>query len=126
MLVVLQAMSTRAGAVVDSDGQRIVAFILAHPGLGPRRIAATLAEQRWGGLSLSPHGVWRVLRRHALNRLVPLLSLVTGCRPSRPGRLTGRPALRARASYWPSAGPTWIWTRVRSPSGTPFDVALGR
>jgi transposase InsO family protein len=159
MLVVLQAMSTRAGAVVDSDvlfafrlrlldvarergvseacrifgihrstyyrwrhaversglemlrprerrrprmpnqlsqlvEQRIVAFSLGHPGLGPRRIAATLAQERWGGLAVSPNGVWRVLRRHGLNRRMARLSLVAGYaappEPERPAPLESR------------------------------------
>ena len=28
--------------------QRVIAFALGHPGLGPRRISATLAQERWG------------------------------------------------------------------------------
>ena len=47
--------------------QRIVAFALAHPGLGPRRISAELARDKWGGIRISEHGVWRVLRRFNLN-----------------------------------------------------------
>jgi transposase len=39
--------------------QRIVAFALAHPGFGPRRIASELARERWGGLVVPPNGVWR-------------------------------------------------------------------
>jgi transposase InsO family protein len=58
--------------------QRIVAFSLGHPGLGPRRISATLAQERWGGIVVSPNGVWRVLRRHGLSRRVSRLSLVAG------------------------------------------------
>lgn len=46
---------------------RIVAFALGHPGLGPARIAAELARERWGGLLVSHNGVWRCLRRHGLN-----------------------------------------------------------
>jgi transposase InsO family protein len=57
---------------------RIVAFSLGHPGLGPRRVAVTLAQERWGGLAVSPNGVWRVLRRHGLNRRISRLSLVAG------------------------------------------------
>jgi len=57
---------------------RIVAFSLGHPGLGPRRVAATLAQERWGGLAVSPNGVWRVLRRHGLSRRINRLSLVAG------------------------------------------------
>lgn len=58
--------------------ERIVAFSLGHPGLGPRRISATLAQARWGGLQVSPNGVWRALRRHGLNRRIRRLGLVAG------------------------------------------------
>jgi len=57
---------------------RILAFAIAHPGLGPRRISATLAQERWGGIRISHTGVWRVLRRHGLSRRVSRLSLVAG------------------------------------------------
>ena len=40
---------------------RIVAFSLAHPVYGPRRIGAELARENWGGIRISEHGVWRVL-----------------------------------------------------------------
>jgi hypothetical protein len=36
--------------------QRIVAFSLAHPGFGPRRISAELASEKWGGIRISEHG----------------------------------------------------------------------
>src|SRR3982751_4123801 len=39
-------MPNQLSAVVE---ERIVAFALAHPGLGPRRIAAGLARPPWGG-----------------------------------------------------------------------------
>ena len=58
--------------------QRVVAFSLGHPGLGPRRISATLVQKRWGGIGISPNGVWRVLRRHGLSRRISRLSLVAG------------------------------------------------
>lgn len=58
--------------------QRIVAFALGHPGLGPARIAAELRKQRWGGLVVSHNGVWRCLRRHGLNTRVKRLALVAG------------------------------------------------
>ena len=58
--------------------QRVVAFALGHPGLGPRRISASLAQERWGGIVVSPNGVWRILRRHGLNRRISRLSLVAG------------------------------------------------
>lgn len=67
--------------------QRIVAFAIAHPGLGPRRVAAELARPRWGGLVVSPNGVWRVLRRHGLNTRARRLALVAGYRaPYEPPR----------------------------------------
>lgn len=85
--------------------QRIVAFALAHPGLGPKRIAAELARERWGGLRISANGIWRVLCRHGLNTRAKRLALVAGYqaryeraplaeRPrhietSRPGELVG-------------------------------------
>jgi transposase InsO family protein len=58
--------------------QRIVAFSLGHPGLGPRRVAAELAQARWGGLVVSANGVWRCLRRHGLSTRHKRLSLVAG------------------------------------------------
>jgi transposase InsO family protein len=56
--------------------QRIVAFALAHPGLGPRRISAELAREKWGAIRISEHGVWRVLRRVGLNTRGKRLALV--------------------------------------------------
>ncbi len=38
--------------------ERILAFALGHPGLGPKRIAAQLRRPRWGGLVVSHNGVW--------------------------------------------------------------------
>jgi transposase InsO family protein len=58
--------------------QRILAFCLAHPGLGPKRVAAELARERWGGLLVSPNGVWRCLRRHGLGDRKARLALVAG------------------------------------------------
>jgi transposase InsO family protein len=73
---------------------RILAFAIAHPGLGPRRISATLAQARWGGLAVSPNGVWRVLRRHGLSRRMARLSRVAGYAappaPERPSPLESR------------------------------------
>ena len=66
--------------------QRIIAFSLAHPGFGPRRISAELAREKWGGLRISEHGIWRVLCRVGLNT------------PTRSGRplLSSGSARRAR------------------------------
>ena len=58
--------------------QRILAFSLAHPGFGPRRISAELAREKWGGLRISPNGVYRVLLRHGLNTRAKRLGLVAG------------------------------------------------
>jgi transposase InsO family protein len=56
--------------------QRVIAFALAHPGLGPRRIAAELAREKWGGIRISEHGVWRVLCRFNLNTRQKRLALI--------------------------------------------------
>jgi transposase InsO family protein len=67
--------------------ERIVAFAIAHPGLGPRRIASELGRAKWGGIIVSANGVWRVLRRHGLNTRTKRLSLVAGYRaPYEPPR----------------------------------------
>jgi transposase InsO family protein len=56
--------------------QRIVAFSLGHPGLGPRRISAELAREKWGAIRISEHGVWRVLCRVGLNTRSKRLALI--------------------------------------------------
>jgi transposase InsO family protein len=56
--------------------QRIIAFALGHPGYGPRRISAELAREKWGGLRISEHGVWRVLCRVGLNTRSKRLALI--------------------------------------------------
>jgi transposase len=67
--------------------ERIVAFAIAHPGLGPRRIASELRRRKWGGIVVSHNGVWRVLRRHGLSTRAKRLSLVAGYRaPYEPPR----------------------------------------
>jgi transposase len=68
--------------------QRVVAFALGHPGFGPARIAAELAQPRWGAISLSANGVWRVLRRHGLStrakRYGPVAGYAAPPAPARP------------------------------------------
>lgn len=67
--------------------ERIVAFSLGHPGLGPRRISAQLARPEWGGLRVSPNGVWKVLCRHGINTRAKRLGLIAGYRaPYEPPR----------------------------------------
>ena len=56
--------------------QRVIAFSLGHPGLGPRRISAELRREKWGGLQISEHGVWRVLCRFGLNTRSKRLALI--------------------------------------------------
>lgn len=56
--------------------QRILAFALARPGFGPRRISSELRRDKWGGIRISEHGVWRVLRRFNLNTRCKRLALV--------------------------------------------------
>src|SRR4051812_4803756 len=56
--------------------QRIIAFSLGHPGYGPRRISAELAREKWGGIRISEHGVWRVLCRVGLNPRSKRLALI--------------------------------------------------
>ncbi len=69
------------------DEERIVRFAVAHPGFGPARVSAELARERWGGLAVSPNGVWRVLRRHGLNTRARRLALVAGyAAPPQPER----------------------------------------
>jgi transposase len=68
-------MPNQTSPVIEA---RILAFAIAHPGLGPRRISATLVQERWGGIAISHTGVWRILRRHGLSRRVARLSLVAG------------------------------------------------
>jgi transposase InsO family protein len=60
--------------------QRILAFSLAHPGFGPRRISNELARDRWGGILVSPNGVWRCLARHGISTRAKRLGLVAGYR----------------------------------------------
>jgi transposase len=63
--------------------ERILAFSLGHAGLGPKRIAARLARPEWGGLEVSPNGVWKVLRRHGLSTRRARLALIAGYRAPR-------------------------------------------
>lgn len=66
---------------------RIVAFALGQPGYGPRRVASALARPEWGGLRVSPNGVYKVLCRHGINTRAKRLALVAGYRaPYEPPR----------------------------------------
>ena len=95
-------MPNQVPAMVE---ERILAFSLGHAGLGPKRISAQLRRPEWGGLAVSPNGVWKVLRRHGLSTRKARLALIAGYRApyepprdeepeprvdsSRPGELVG-------------------------------------
>lgn len=113
--------------------QRVLAFSLAHPGFGPKRISAELAREKGGGLRISSNGVWRVLCRHGLNTRSRRLSLVAGYaaryerRPplpeperhieaSRPGELLGLDCFYVgRLSG--TKGAVWQYTAIDVASG---------
>lgn len=80
--------------------QRVVAFALGQPGVGPARIAAELARPKWGGLRLSPNGVWRVLKRHGLSTRAKRLALVAGyAAPPEPTRAAPPPERHLAVSH---------------------------
>lgn len=89
--------------------QRVVASALGHPGFGPARIAAELAQPRWGELRLSANGVWRVLRRHGLST-----------RPKRYGLVAGYAAPLGR----PSVAQQALMRRHNSGTGQPNTRAV--
>ena len=72
----LEALGPRAPAAADAQPDRPAPRAAHHrlrarpSRLGPRRIAAELAREKWGGMRISEHGVWRVLRRVGLNTRV--------------------------------------------------------
>ena len=107
--------------------QKIVAFALGHPGLGPRRIASRLARPAWGGLVVSPNGVYKTLVRHGLNTRAKRLALVAGyrapCAPprdsapephiqtTRPGELVGIDCFFVGRLHG-AKGPVWQITAI--------------
>ena len=58
--------------------ERILSFAIAHPGLGPKRVAAELRREKWGAIVVSPNGVWKVLGRHGLSTRSKRFALVAG------------------------------------------------
>jgi transposase InsO family protein len=107
--------------------QKIVAFALGHPGLGPKRIASRLARPEWGGLLVSPNGVYKALCRHGLNTRAKRLALVAGHRAqvepprdvapephietSRPGELVGIDCFYV-GTLRGAKGPVWQITAI--------------
>jgi transposase len=104
-------MPNQLSAIVE---ERIVAFAIAHPGLGPKRIASELGREKWGAIAVSPNGVYKTLRRHGLGTRAKRLSLVAGYRApfepprepppephidvTRPGELVGIDAFKGRSA----------------------------
>jgi transposase len=71
--------------------ERVLSFSIAHPGLGPKRVSSELAREMWGGIIVSPNGVWKVLCRHGLNTRAKRYGLVAGCAaPYEPPRDPGQ------------------------------------
>jgi transposase InsO family protein len=131
--------------------ERIVAFALGHPGLGPRRLAAQLGRQ--AGLRVSPNGVWRVLRRHGLNTRRRRLALIAGYRApyepprepdpeprietTRPGELVGLDSFfvgrlhGTKGTVWQLTAidtySSFAWAElVRCPTGAPSQAQASR
>jgi transposase InsO family protein len=117
-------MPNRLSPLVE---QRIVAFALGQPGLGPRRISAQLARPEWGGLIVSANGVYKTLVRHGINTRLKRLALVAGYRApfepprepepephidvERPGELVGFDCFFVGRLHG-SSGPVWQVTAV--------------
>ena len=131
--------------------ERILAFAIANPGLGPRRLSAQLARQ--SGLRASANGIWRVLARHGLSTRAKRLALVAGYRApyepprdpepephvesTRPGELVGFDSFFVGRLHG-TKGAVWQLTAcdtyssfgwaelVRCPSGQPDQVQTSR
>jgi transposase InsO family protein len=131
--------------------ERILAFAIANPGLGPRRLQAQL--ERHSGLRASANGIWRVLCRHGLSTRAKRLALVAGYRApyeppreaepeprvesSRPGELVGFDSFFVGRLHG-TAGAVWQLTAcdtfssfgwaelVRCPSGQPDQAQTSR
>ena len=117
-------MPNQLSALIE---QKIIAFALGHPGLGPRRIASRLARPEWGGLIVSSNGVYKTLVRHGLNTRAKRLALVAGYRApyapprepepephvdsSRPGELVGIDCFFVGRLHG-AKGPVWQITAI--------------
>lgn len=102
-------MPNQVSPVVE---ERIVAFALGHPGLGPKRIAAELGRERWGGIVVSPNGVHKALRRHGLNTRAKRLG--PDRRLPRPLRAAARASAGSRTSTSSVRANWWAWTASSS------------
>ena len=105
-------MPNQLSAMVE---QRIVAFALGHPGLGPRRVAAQLARGRNGvGCWFSPNGVYKTLvpARPEHARQAPGV----GRRLPRALRAAARPGARAAHRQRPGRA-SWSASTASSSAG---------
>jgi transposase InsO family protein len=107
--------------------ERILAFAIAHPGLGPKRVASELRREKWGAIVVSPNGVWKVLWRHGLNTRARRFALVAGYAApyepprdpgpdrhidvSRPGELVGIDCFYVGRLH-DTEGPIWQLTAI--------------
>jgi transposase InsO family protein len=70
--------------------ERVLSFSIAHPGLGPKRVSSELRREKWGGIVVSPNGVWKVLARHGLSTRAKRFALIAGyAAPYEPPRDSG-------------------------------------
>lgn len=77
---------------------RVLAVALANPGWGPDRLSLELGRPKWGGLKVSPNGVWRALKRHGLSTRAKRLGLVAGyAAPPEPEPRQPLPTLHIKA-----------------------------
>ena len=83
--------------------ERIVAFSIAHPGLGPRRVASELGREKWGAIGVSHSGVWRCLVRHGLSPRPKRYALVAGHRAAHEPPREPEPERHIDAARAPSA-----------------------
>jgi hypothetical protein len=103
-------MPNQLSAIIE---ERIVAFALAYPGLGPRRIASELARPRWGGIVVSANGSGAACAGTAST------PAASGCRSSpATGRRTSRRAILGRKRASRSSGPaSWLASTASTSAG---------
>jgi transposase len=74
--------------------QAVLAYALAYPTQGPRRIAEQLAQRRYKGWRVSATGAYKILRRHGLRTRWERLARVDGKALAATGLVTERAARR--------------------------------
>lgn len=71
---------------------RVLAYALQWPTHGPQRISDQLRQPAWGGVRLSPTGVYKILRRHGLRTRWERLARLEGTALETLGLVTERTA----------------------------------